>query len=175
MKTGAKVYVIAAIVGLLPKRWRYHFFNHFHSELREHFAKPMRKHSCIGKLSEASVSCTSLLSFGRDGITLTVKVHFDKSASSFWLHWKHVNERGHFALENPEEVVRKLVEVVRSLNKGEQRLLWTILDDALIDYEDYLITNDPRWLKRLNRARKEKGRPFEEVRSELMGKVEEAV
>ncbi|MCS7187855.1 MAG: hypothetical protein N3B10_07385 [Armatimonadetes bacterium] len=168
MKTGTKVYVIAAIIGLLPKRWRYRFFNHFHSELREHFAKPTRKHSCVGQLSEVSVPCTSLLSFERDGIALTVKVRFNKSASSLWLHWKRVNERGRFALENPEEIVRKLVEVVRGLNKSEQRLLWTILDNALIDYEDYLIANDPRWLKRLNRARKEKGRPFEEVRSELM-------
>jgi hypothetical protein len=53
------------------------------------------------------------------------------------------------------------------MSEAEQRLLWSLLDEALVDYEDYLLANDPKWVERLIRAREETGRPLDEVLSEI--------
>lgn len=169
MKKEMEVYAIAAIFGLLPKRWRYCFFAHFHSELREHFSKPMKTQDEIKQLSEKILPCFTILSLRKDKCILKADVYFGGLTLPLRLCWKYSDGRRRFMLENSYEVVCELVEVVRSLGKDEQRLLWTILDDAIVDYEDFLIANDQRWLERLNRARKEKGRPLEKVRSELLG------
>lgn len=70
-------------------------------------------------------------------------------------------------LQRPEGLVELLVPTVKNMSEAEQRLLWTLLDEALVDYEDYLLANDPKWVERLSRAREEKGRTLDEVVSEI--------
>lgn len=170
MKTKTKVYAIAAVFYLLPKKWRHRFFSHFHGELREHFSKPMERRGDAEQLNGEPMLCLTLLTFGKDGF-VSAEVYFAELRLLLRFHWRHSNERKRFSLRNCDEVVYSLTEIVKSLDKDERRLLWTILDDAIVDYEDYLIANDPRWLERLNRARREKGRSLEKVRLKLLGRV----
>jgi hypothetical protein len=172
-------YLIAAVVSMLPPKERYRFFSHFHHELKRHFSKgkPLE----LGRKSPPQgetliwAECKYVLFFGLKGrkelhleVRFPIHLHPD-FPPAVWLKicWKIGKGEVKVQLQEPEKWVELLVPTVKTMSEAEQRLLWSLLDEALVDYEDYLLANDPKWVERLSRAREETGRTLDEVLSEI--------
>ena len=176
-------YLVAAVVSMLPTKERHQFFSHFHPELKRHFSerKPLEldrksppQREILGEiLVWAEYKCVLFFGLkGRKELRLEVRfpIHvIPDFLPDVWLEIRWEIGKGEVTvqLQKPERLVELLVPTVKIMSEAEQRLLWTLLDEALVDYEDYLLANDPKWVKRLSRAREETGRPLDEVVSEV--------
>jgi hypothetical protein len=50
------------------------------------------------------------------------------------------------------KVVETLIAIVKGMRKSERDYLWTLMDEALADYEDYLMAHDPELRRLLDEA-----------------------
>ncbi len=163
---------LAAVIGALPKRFRYRFFAHFHPELRaffsqepstevndiEHLSLPVQGELQLGRTGGRPTLHLTLAFAGVDGEGLTVPLK---------VRWLVGSHRAVVRVEGSEGLVDRLVAIVKGLSAVEQALLWTLLDEALADYEDHLLATDPELVRGLEKRRQEEGRPLEEVWREM--------
>ncbi len=143
---------LAAVIGALPKRFRYRFFAHFHPELRaffsqepstevndiEHLSLPVQGELRLGRTGGRPTLHLTLASAGVDGEGLTVPLK---------VRWLVGSHRAVVRVEGSEGLVDRLVAIVKGLSAVEQALLWTLLDEALADYEDHLLATDPELVR----------------------------
>jgi hypothetical protein len=50
-----------------------------------------------------------------------------------------LSRSGRFRVEVDNECVEELISAVKKMRKAERDYLWTLMDEALADYEDYLL------------------------------------
>jgi len=174
-----RAYLIAAVVSMLPPKQRYRFFSHFHPELKRHFSEGkyldlVRKSPPQKETPIWACECECVLFLMKGRKELRAKVWFPIHVLPYFppavrlkICWKIGKGKVTMQLQRPEGLVELLVPTVKNMSEAEQRLLWTLLDEALVDYEDYLLANDPKWVERLSRAREETGRTLDEVVSEI--------
>jgi hypothetical protein len=171
---------LVALIWMLPKRLRYRFFSHFHAELRQFFSQERRQRVS----DKASVSLQILLSgeLWLQGETLhpiirwvgTISVSAGERTINAELELRRSpNGRVSVSVLNGETVVNALVTAVKQMPPNEQNWLWAFLDEALLDYEDYLIATDSELKRELGERLREETVSFEELWQEILREREE--
>jgi hypothetical protein len=165
-----KLHWLAAFIWVLPKKLRYRFFSHFHDELRQFFSqehKPEVSEKATmslrvpfsgeiwlqGRALHPTVRWLCSLSVSAGEQTINAELELRRSP----------NGRVSASVLNGEAVVNALVTAVKQMSPDEQNWLWAFLDEALLDYEDYLMATDPELKRELEARLREETVPFEEL------------
>lgn len=127
-----KVEEVAATLWLLPKKLRYRFFSAFHPDLRRFFSEVERE--TVEPATTVEISGTMHIRWVED--RAEAELTFDLAPARFKVR---LSRSGRFRIEVNKECVEELISAVKKMRKAERDYLWTLMDEALADYEDYLL------------------------------------
>jgi len=170
-----KLHWLAAFVWVLPKKLRYRFFSHFHSELRQFFSQEHKPE--VSKEATMSLRVPFSGEIWLQGRTLRPTVRWvcslsvsvgEQTINAVLELRRSPNGRTSVSILNGEAVVNALVTAVKKMSPNEQSWLWAFLDEALLDYEDYLMATDPELKRELEARLGEETVPFEELWLEVL-------
>jgi hypothetical protein len=132
-KQRRKIEELAAVLWLLPKNLRYRFFSAFHPDLRRFFSEVERE--TLEPVATVEFSGAIHVRWVED--RAEAELTFDLAPVRFKVR---LSRSGRFRIEvENEECVGELIEAVKKMRKVERDYLWTLMDEALADYEDYLL------------------------------------
>jgi len=153
---------LAAILWLLPPKLRFRFFSAFHPDLRRFFEK---QESGEGETREISAEVwggawvrwemkRAKKGQGARGkgqvVTWKFFVPMELSGQILRVVIEVRRERsGRFRVQvgNGEGLVEALVAAVKEMTESERDFLWTLMDEALADYEDHLLATNPELIR----------------------------
>jgi hypothetical protein len=148
---------LAAILWLLPPKLRFRFFSAFHPDLRRFFEK---QESGEGEAREISAEVSGEawvrwevkrakkgqgargkeqvvtwkffvpMEWGGQVLSVAIEVRQGKA------------RRCRVQVEGGEGLVEALIAVVKGMTEAERDFLWTLMDEALADYEDHLLATN---------------------------------
>jgi hypothetical protein len=165
-----KVALLAVLIEGLPEVARFAFFNRFRDDIGDFFEglgeKPLKRWlkeklpDAVALKRWAWAKVASLLPFpaivqkGTEGAdTFPVRLW---SKVPLRVHWRcSLNGRKglmRWEWETDEAGLEWLVKEVAKLPLRERHCLWALLDDALADYEDYLLATEPQLIARRDDA-----------------------
>jgi hypothetical protein len=165
-----KVTLLAVLIEGLPEGARFAFFDRFRDDIGDFFEglgeKPLKRWlkeklpDAVALKRWAWAKVASLLPFpaivpkGTEGAdTFPVRLW---SKVPLRVHWRcSLNGRKglmRWEWETDEAGLEWLVKEVAELPLRERHCLWALLDDALADYEDYLLATEPRWRREQEEA-----------------------
>ena len=128
-----KVEEVAAVLWLLPTKLRYRFFSAFHPDLRRFFSEVERE--TLEPATTVGISGVIHVRWVED--RAEAELTFDLAPARFKVR---LGKSGRFRIEvDNEECIEELIEAVKKMRKAERDYLWTLMDEALMDYEDYLL------------------------------------
>ena len=127
-----KVEEVAAVLWLLPKKLRYRFFSAFHPDLRRFFSEVERE--ALEPVTTVEISGAMHIRWVED--RAEAELTFDLAPARFRVR---LSRAGRFRIEADNECVEELISAVKKMRKAERDYLWTLMDEALADYEDYLL------------------------------------
>jgi len=137
---------LAATLWLLPTKLRYRFFSAFHDDLRRFFSEEERE--ALEAAVTVGVSGTMQVRWA--GKRAEAELTFGLPPVRFKVR---LSKAGRFQVQvDDEKVVDTLIAIVKGMRKAERDYLWTLMDEALADYEDYLMAHDPELRRRLDEA-----------------------
>jgi len=131
-KQRRKVEELAAVLWLLPKKLRYRFFSAFHPDLRRFFSEVERE--TLEPVTTVEVSGAMHIRWVED--RAEAELTFDLAPARFKVR---LSRSGRFRIEVDEKCVGELIAAVKKMRRAERDYLWTLMDEALADYEDYLL------------------------------------
>jgi hypothetical protein len=131
-KQRQKVERVAAVLWLLPKKLRYRFFSAFHPDLRRFFSEVERE--TLEPATTVEISGSMHIRWVED--RAEAELTFDLAPARFKVR---LSRAGRFRIEVDNECVEELISAVKKMRKAERDYLWTLMDEALVDYEDYLL------------------------------------
>jgi hypothetical protein len=132
-KQKRKIEEVAAVLWLLPTKLRYRFFSAFHPDLRRFFSEVERE--TVEPATTVEVSGSMHVRWVED--KAEAELIFEIAPARFKVRLK---KSGRFRIEvDNEECVEELIAAVKKMRKAERDYLWTLMDEALADYEDYLL------------------------------------
>jgi hypothetical protein len=127
-----RVEEIAAAIWLLPKKLRFRFFSAFHPDLRRFFSEVERE--TLEPATTVEIAGAMHVRWVED--RAEAELTFDLAPAHFKVR---LSRSGRFQIEVNEECVEELISAVKKMRKAERDYLWTLMDEALVDYEDYLL------------------------------------
>ena len=141
---------LAATLWLLPTKLRYRFFSAFHPDLRRFFSE--ERETLEGATVTVGVSGTMQVRWA--GKRAEAELAFGLPPVRFRVC---LSKAGRFRVEvdDGEKALETLIAVVKGMRKAERDYLWTLMDEALAEYEDYLMAHDPELRRRLDEAYEE--------------------
>jgi hypothetical protein len=146
----------------LPPKLRFRFFSAFHPDLRRFFEK---QESGEGETREISAEVwggawvrwemkRAKKGQGARGkgqvVTWKFFVPMELSGQILRVVIEVRRERsGRFRVQvgNGEGLVEALVAAVKEMTESERDFLWTLMDEALADYEDHLLATNPELIR----------------------------
>jgi hypothetical protein len=138
---------LAATLWLLPTKLRYRFFSAFHDDLYRFFSEEERE--AVGDAA-VTVGVSGTMQVRWAGKRAEAELAFGLPPVRFKVR---LNRTGRFQVRiDGEKVVETLISIVKGMRKAERDYLWTLMDEALADYEDYLMAHDPELRRRLDEA-----------------------
>jgi hypothetical protein len=126
-----KVERIAAALWLLPKKLRYRFFSAFHPDLCRFFSV---ERETLEPVTTVEIAGAMHIRWVED--RAEAELTFDLEPARFKVR---LSRAGRFRIEVDNECVGELISAVKKMRKAERDYLWTLMDEALADYEDYLL------------------------------------
>jgi hypothetical protein len=127
-----RVEEIATAIWLLPKKLRFRFFSAFHPDLRRFFSEVERE--TLEPATTVEIAGAMHVRWVED--RAEAELTFDLAPAHFKVR---LSRSGRFQIEVNEECVEELISAVKKMRKAERDYLWTLMDEALVDYEDYLL------------------------------------
>lgn len=138
---------LAATLWLLPTKLRYRFFSAFHDDLYRFFSEEERK---VVDDAAVTVGVSGAMQVRWAGKRAEAELAFGLPPVRFKVR---LGKAGRFQVQvDDEKVVETLIAIVKGLRKAERDYLWALMDEALADYEDYLLAHDPELRRRLDEA-----------------------
>jgi hypothetical protein len=138
---------LAATLWLLPTKLRYRFFSAFHDDLRRFFSE--EEQEGVGDAA-VTVGVSGTMQVRWAGKRAEAELSFALPPVRFRMR---LGKSGRFQVQvDDEKVVETLIAIVKGMKKAERDYLWTLMDEALADYEDYLMAHDPELRRRLDEA-----------------------
>ncbi len=166
---------LAAILWLLPPKLRFRFFSAFHPDLRRFFEKQESGEGEAREIS-AEVWGEALVRWemrwevkrakkgqGARGkeqvvtwkffvpivpIVLIVPMKWGGQVLSVAIEVRQGKARRcRVQVKGGEDLVEELISVVKRMTQAERDFLWTLMDEALADYEDHLLATNPELIR----------------------------
>jgi hypothetical protein len=140
---------LAATLWLLPTKLRYRFFSAFHDDLRRFFSESEEEREVVGDAA-VTVGVSGTMQVRWAGKRAEAELAFGLPPVRFKVR---LSRAGRFQVQvDDEKVVETLIAIVKGMRKSERDYLWTLIDETLADYEDYLMAHDPELRRRLDEA-----------------------
>jgi hypothetical protein len=142
-----KVEEVAAALWLLPTKLRYRFFSAFHPDLYRFFSE---EREVVGD-AVVTVGVSGTMQVRWAGKRAEAEVSFGLPPVRFKVR---LNRTGRFQVrvDDEKKVVETLISIVKGMGKAERDYLWSLMDEALADYEDHLLATDPKLLREQEEA-----------------------
>ena len=148
-KQRRKVEELAAVLWLLPKKLRYRFFSAFHPDLRRFFSEVERE--TLEPATTVELSGAIHVRWVED--RAEAELTFDLAPARFKVR---LSRSGRFRIElDNEGCVEELIAAVKKMRRAERDYLWTLMDEALADYEDYLLATRIKLIREHEEASEE--------------------
>jgi hypothetical protein len=153
---------LAAILWLLPPKLRFRFFSAFHPDLRRFFEKQGSGEGEAREIS-AEVSGEAWVRWevkrakkgqgarGKEQVVtwkFFVPMEWGGQVLSVAIEVRQGKARRcRVQVEGGEGLVEALISVVKGMTEAERDFLWTLMDEALADYEDHLLATNPELIR----------------------------
>jgi hypothetical protein len=153
---------LAAILWLLPPKLRFRFFSAFHPDLRRFFEKQGSGEGEAREIS-AKVSGEAWVRWevkrakkgqgarGKEQVVtwkFFVPMEWGGQVLSVAIEVRQGKARRcRVQVEGGEGLVEALIAVVKGMTEAERDFLWTLMDEALADYEDHLLATNPELIR----------------------------
>jgi hypothetical protein len=141
---------LAATLWLLPTKLRYRFFSAFHDDLHRFFSESEEEREVVGDAA-VTVGVSGTMQVRWAGKRAEAELAFGLPPVRFRVC---LSKAGRFRVEvdDGEKALETLIAVVKGMRKAERDYLWTLIDETLADYEDYLMAHDPELRRLLDEA-----------------------
>ena len=142
---------LAATLWLLPTKLRYRFFSAFHDDLYRFFSEVSEEEREVVGDAVVTVGVSGTMQVRWAGKRAEAELAFGLPPVRFRVC---LSKAGRFRVEvdDGEKALETLIAIVKGMRKAERDYLWTLMDEALAEYEDYLMAHDPELRQRLDEA-----------------------